>query len=116
VAKIMPVKRFLKILRLLHLNDNSQMPSRNSLEFDKLYKIRPMITQLKNIYQSVYRPSRYLAVDESMVAYKGRSTIKQYMPMKPIKRGFKIWALADSYSDFLMNLDIYTGKKIKWNT
>lgn len=111
VAKIMPVKRFLKILRLLHLNDNSQMPSRNSLEFDKLYKIRPMITHLKDIYQSVYRPSRYLAVDESMVAYKGRSTMKQYMPMKPIKRGFKIWALADSYSGFLLNLDIYTGKK-----
>lgn len=88
VAKIMPVKRFLKILRLLHLNDNSQMPLRNSLEFDKLYKIRPMITHLKDIYQSVYRPSRYLAVDESMVAYKGRSTMKQYMPMKPIKRGF----------------------------
>ncbi|XP_060880005.1 piggyBac transposable element-derived protein 4-like [Metopolophium dirhodum] len=87
------------------------MPSRNSLDFDKLYKIRPMITHLKDIYQSVYCPSRYLAVDESMVAYKGRSTMKQYMPMKPIKRGFKIWALADSYSGFLLNLDIYTGKK-----
>jgi hypothetical protein len=31
--------------------------------------------------------------------------------MKPIKRGFKIWALADSYSGFLLNLDLYTGKK-----
>lgn len=68
VAKIMPVKRFLKILQLFHLNDNSQMPSRNSTEFDKLYKICPMITHLKDICQSVYRPSRYLAVDESMVA------------------------------------------------
>jgi len=67
------------------------MPLRNSLEFDKLYKIRPMITHLKDIYQYVYHPSRYLAVDESMVAYyKGSSIMKQYMLMKPIKKGFKI--------------------------
>ncbi|XP_008189763.1 uncharacterized protein LOC103311811 [Acyrthosiphon pisum] len=37
--------------------------------------------------------------------------MKQYMPMKPIKRGFKIWASADSDSGFLLNLEIYTGKK-----
>lgn len=111
VAKIMPVKRFLKILRFLHLNDNSKIPSRDSPQFEKLYKIRPMLTHLIEIYQTVYRPSRYLAVDESMVAYKGRSTMKQYMPMKPIKRGFKIWALADSFSGFLLNIEVYTGKK-----
>jgi hypothetical protein len=53
VAKIMHVNRFLKILRFLYLNDNSQMPSRNVLEFDKSHKICPVITHLKNIYQSV---------------------------------------------------------------
>lgn len=111
VAKIMPVKRFLKILRFLHLNDNSKIPSRDSPQFDKLYKIGPMLTHLIEIYQTVYRLSRYLAVDESMVAYKGRSTMKQYMSMKPIKRGFKIWALADSCSGFLLNIEVYTGKK-----
>lgn len=46
-----------------------------------------------------------------MVAFKGRSTMKQYMPKKPIKRGFKIWAFADSASGILLNFDVYTGKK-----
>lgn len=64
------------------------MPSRNTTEFDKLYKIRPMITHLKDIYQFVYLPSRYLAVDESMVAYKGRSTMKKYKSHETYKKGF----------------------------
>ncbi|KAL4083594.1 hypothetical protein QTP88_028910 [Uroleucon formosanum] len=87
VASIMTVKRFLKLVRFLHINDNSKMPP-PSLEF----------------------PSRHLSIDESMVAFKGRSGMKQYMPMKPIKRGFKVWALADSASGYLINFEIYTGK------
>ncbi|XP_022180188.1 uncharacterized protein LOC111040558 [Myzus persicae] len=45
-----------------------------------------------------------------MVAFKGRSSMIQFMPLKPIKRGFKVWALADSQSGFLLNFDVYTGK------
>jgi hypothetical protein len=26
-----------------------------------------------------------------MVGFKGRISMKQYMPMKPTKRGFKVW-------------------------
>jgi len=59
----------------------------------------------------MYKPSRHLAVDESMVAFKGRSSMKKFMPLKPIKRGFKVWALADSQSGFFLNFDVYTGKK-----
>ncbi|KAF0747291.1 piggyBac transposable element-derived protein 4-like [Aphis craccivora] len=111
VAKIMPVKIFLKILRYLHLNNNLNMPQRDSPHFDKHYKIRPLISHLQDKYQSIFKPSRHVAVDESMVPFKGRSTMKQYMPNKSIKRGFKIWALADSASGFLLNFDVYTGKK-----
>ncbi|XP_023313019.1 piggyBac transposable element-derived protein 4-like [Anoplophora glabripennis] len=45
-----------------------------------------------------------------MVGFKGRSSLKQYMPMKPTKRGFKIWALACSKSHYLVNFQIYEGK------
>ncbi|CAI6372735.1 unnamed protein product [Macrosiphum euphorbiae] len=44
VARKMPVKRFLKLLRYLHLNNNLNMPQRDSSHFDKLYKIRPIIS------------------------------------------------------------------------
>jgi len=106
VAQVMSVKRFLKLLRCIHLNDNSKMPQRQSQEFDKLFKICPLVSHLQEIYKTIYKPSRYLAVDESMVAFKGRSSMKQFMPLKPIKRGFKVWALADSQSGFLLNFDV----------
>jgi hypothetical protein len=60
---------------------------------------------------NAYNPGRNLAVDESMVTFKGRTHLKQYMPQKPIKRGLKIWALACSSTGYLLNFSVYEGKK-----
>lgn len=104
----MPLKRFLKLLRFIHLNDNQKMLPRSSESFDKLFKIRSLIDHLNNIYKILYNPSQNLSVDESMVAFTGRSTMKQYMPLKPIKRRFKVWAMTDSASGYLLSFDVYT--------
>ncbi|CAH1962173.1 unnamed protein product [Acanthoscelides obtectus] len=45
-----------------------------------------------------------------MIAFKGRSSIKQYMPMKPVKRGYKVWCLADSATGYICKFYIYTSK------
>ena len=47
-----------------------------------------------------------------MVKFKGRSSIKQYLPLKPIKRGYKVWCLCDPITDYLFNYQIYLGKEI----
>ncbi|KAK6169502.1 hypothetical protein SNE40_020545 [Patella caerulea] len=44
-----------------------------------------------------------------MIRFKGRSSIKQYNPLKPIKRGYKLWVRADS-DGYISNFDIYQGK------
>lgn len=46
-----------------------------------------------------------------MIPFKGRSSMKQYLPMKPIKRGFKVWVLAEAKSGYISSFDVYTGKK-----
>lgn len=61
-------------------------------EFDKLFKLRPLLDHLSKKYSELFAPSRFLSIDESTAAFKGRSTLNQYMPKKPIKRGFKKWA------------------------
>jgi hypothetical protein len=86
------------------------MPTRNSPKFDKLYKARPLILHLNSKFRESYGPSRNISVDESMVAFKGRSTLKQYMPMKPIKRGFKVWVAADSRTGYMLNFKVHEGK------
>jgi len=64
---------------------------------------------LSQTFSECYTPHQNVAVDESMVKFKGRSTIKQYMRDKPIKRGFKIWMLCDS-SLYNLKFQVYTGK------
>lgn len=54
-----------------------------------------------------------MSVDESMIPFKGRSSLKQYMPMKPVKRGYKVWCLADSKTGFISKFQIYSGKEKK---
>jgi hypothetical protein len=52
-----------------------------------------------------------MAVDELMMPFKGRSSMKQYMPMKPVKRGYKVWCLADSRTGFVGQFYIYSGRR-----
>lgn len=110
VARVMSIKRFLKIVRFLNLNNNENMPGRNSQNFDKLYKIRPLLSHLQAVFTKLFYPARYLSIDESMIAFKGRSSMKQYIPMKPIKRGFKVWVCSCAVTGYMMSLEVYTGK------
>jgi hypothetical protein len=43
-----------------------------------------------------------------MVGFKGRSELKQYIPQKPTKWGFKVWCLASR--NYLLNFEIFEGK------
>lgn len=110
IASTMTVKRFKQILRCLHLNDNTQCPARTSADYDKLFKLRPLLTLINQACQENAHDSSSQSIDESMIIFKGRSSLKQYMPMKPIKRGFKVWCRCDSSSGYLYEFDIYTGK------
>ena len=44
------------------------------------------------------------------MAPTGRSTMKQYMPMKPVKRGFKVWVRADAVNGYFCTFDVYVGR------
>ena len=75
----------------------------------KLHKIRPRLDIIQQNIQSSYNPHREISIDEAMVGFKGRSSLKQYMPLKPTKRGFKIWCLCDSTNGYTYSIIIHTG-------
>lgn len=97
-------------MNTLHLHDNEKVKRRGEEGFDKLAKIRPLVNALNHRFQHEYKPSNHQAVDESVVRFKGRSALKQYAPMKPIKRGFKVWCRADSETGYLCEFQVYEGK------
>ena len=93
----------------IHLNDNSEMPKKGEEGYDKLYKIRPLLEMLSKMCLKSYRPTKMQAIEESMIRFKGRSSVKQYMPLKPIKRRHKVWIWANS-NGYISQSEIYTGK------
>jgi len=93
----MPRKCFEAIIRCLHLvNNESLQADRANPDFDKLAKVHWLCESFASMSQSLYNNERVLTVDEIMIPYKGRfCNIRQYMKLKPVKFGVKVWALAN---------------------
>ena len=79
VADFMTRNRFLKIGRFIHFQDNEK-PDNN----DRIWKKRSWIAQLQHNVEKI-PPGEHQSVDEIMVAFKGKSTLKQYIRNKPHK-------------------------------
>ena len=62
-------------------------------------------------FNSIYNPHIEVSVDEAMIKFKGRSKITQYIPLKPVKRGIKVWILADSVNGYIVDFKVYIGKE-----
>lgn len=92
----------------LHFANNDQYVSRNHPNYDPLFKIKPFLTHLQNKFRSI-PPSQMMCVDEELAPYKGKSNLKQYIPSKPHKWGYKVFALCDS-NGIMYNFQGYAGK------
>lgn len=106
----MTENRFSKLYQYIHVNNNQTAVPRGNEGYDKLHKVRPLIDMVDQTFKDHYMPNQNQTVDEAMIKYKGRFSIKQYMPGKPIKRGMKVWMRCDSSSGYCHQLNIYMGK------
>ena len=98
---------FRKIKYNLHLNDNDLAANAT----DKLFKVRPLITFANSASKKIeLKENDKLSIDESMIAYYGRNTMKQFIRSKPIRFGYKAWCICSS-DGFLQNFDIYQGQE-----
>lgn len=91
----MTQKWYEKVRSLLHFNDNSRMLQREHPDFDRLFKVRPLIDTLNQTFGSLSY-EQTLSVDELMCSTKMRSHLKQHLPSKPHKRGVKLFILTDT--------------------
>ena len=89
------------------------MVPRGNPGFVKLFKVRPFIDFIHANFLHEYSPGENQLVNEAMIKFKGRTTLKKYMPKKPIKRGIKMWYRADSKSGYLSDFEIYVGRSGK---
>lgn len=76
---------------------------------DRLFKIRPVFEALWAKFLSVPM-EECLALDEQMCSTKARHYLKQYMPNKPHKWGYKFFVLS-GVSGYAYDMEIYTGQE-----
>ena len=88
-------------------------------------KLKQLLDLLEPAFRSSYCPSQQIAIDESIIAFKGncnyifkyytfitgRLGCIQYIKGKPHPWGIKAYALADSHSGYLYKVCIYLGKE-----
>ncbi|XP_035226085.1 piggyBac transposable element-derived protein 3-like [Stegodyphus dumicola] len=98
--------RYFQILGNLHVNDNEVIPKQNT---DRLCKIKPLMDKLNKNFQSLRMSHQTQSIDESMILFKGCSTLNQYNPKKRIKRGYKLWCRSDM-SGYVYEFEVYQGK------
>ena len=107
-CQTMPCKRFMQILRFLHFVNNEDETLDKTV---KTWKVQKLMDYVCKRYRDNYTPRRELSVDETMLKFKGRLGIKQYIKIKPVKWGIKLFTLAESATGYVLNVLPYTGKR-----
>ncbi|XP_060806107.1 piggyBac transposable element-derived protein 3-like [Amyelois transitella] len=109
IKDIMTVNRFETIRRFLHFNNNEKHLPKEHPQHDRLHKIRPIISHLNEKFALVPMEQK-LSIDEQMCATKVAHFMKQYLPNKPHKWGFKLYVMC-SVKGYAHKFEIYTGQE-----
>ena len=101
--QVFPRDRFFQIFGVFHAGAINSSVRRD--------KIQPLLDRLSPIFQTAYTTGQHLAIDESIIAFKGRIGCLQYIKGKPHPWGIKAYVLADSVSGYVYKLCIYYGRE-----
>ena len=103
--------RFKQLKRYLHFCDpNVPVLAVNDPAFDRLHKIRQVVSMLQEKFETLYYPRKEISIDGSMIPFKERLKFKQRMPLKPVKVGIKMFALSESQSGYCHKFQVYLSK------
>ncbi len=73
--------RFFQIFGALYVGDPDSSVKRD--------KIQPLLDRLIPAFQAAFTPSQQIAIDESVITFKGRVSFRQYLKGKPNPWGIR---------------------------
>lgn len=103
IKDAMSRNRFAQIKQNIHISDNKNLDPN-----DKFAKISPLNNMLNKKFMQFGIFAHHLSVDEQMIAYYGRHSLKMFIRGKPIRFGFKYWVLS-SADGYCFSFIPYTG-------
>ena len=93
-ADVIIRERFELICKFLHFTENESLPTYQGPP--RLFEIYPVICHLNIQFQTLYLPHQNLTTDVSLTPWKGRLSIRHYLPLKASKLGIKSFELCES--------------------
>ena len=106
VRQAMTRSEYLKIKSYLHVQDNNKQ----QLTKDRGFKVRPLMDIINRSFQQYGIFQSQLAIDEMIVRYYGHNSVKHFIRGKPIRFGYKLWAICGS-DGYCYKFDLYCGKE-----
>ena len=95
--------RFFQIFGALYVGDPDSTTKKG--------KIQPLLNRLCTSFEAAHTPDKQIAVDESVICFKGRVSFRQYLKGKPNPWGIKAYVLSDSKSGYLQRVCVYYGRE-----
>jgi hypothetical protein len=93
---------FLQIQRYIHLVDNAHMLPRDDSKWHPLQKIQIAIDTVLKTLPAGWILGKPMCLDESMIKDMGKFVFfVQYMAVKPMKHGIKVYALCCACTGYL---------------
>ena len=112
VADRMSRDRFFLLNKFIHFADNNDIVmDRNSDEFDRLFKVRTLLEFIRRSCLKL-EPLQHQSVDEQIIPFKGKTSLKQYLPKKPHRWGFKVIS-RNGVDGFTHDFYFYDGSPLK---
>lgn len=110
-AQVMNRNRFVQIMQSWHFANNDNIP-RNA---HRLAKVQPVIDHLRRKFNDVYKPRQQLSLDECIIPWRGRLSIRTYNPGKITKYGILVRMVCEAVTDYICNFHIYAadGNKLE---
>jgi len=110
---VLSVKRYLAKNNIPVMEHPSYSPDLAPCDNDCLRKIRPLPEMLRTSFRKTYMPEQNISEDESLMLFKGRLLIKQYILLKRARFGIKIFFVCESKSGHACDFFIYTAQEKK---
>ena len=94
LGQYMALQRYEQLNLYFSLRDRFVSPPTPSDEWH--FILEPVASHLRTVCKKLWQLGTHLAIDEAMIAYRGRSSHTIKIKNKPISEGYKVWVLAEA--------------------
>jgi len=105
--------RFTVISRCIQFDDAAARSRTKST--DKLAPNQDVFELWVKSFQDYYISNKNVTVNKQLVTFCGRCPFRQFISSKPSKYGINIWALCNSMTSYVNNMQFYTGREKRQN-